>query len=160
MFAVPLLYLYPCLLRSFTLLLSHLLSFTWGTLSLSLFFFYILPVIFLLLLYFIFILVYLLFDLWYFCCPFALSLSMFYILSFTWGISFSLSLSLFYLLPGEFRQLQYLQQLQWLRWQWFDLKLTMRTDQKCGWIQFAKKTCRANIAPHFCSNLILVKRYD
>ena len=36
----------------------------------------------------------------------------------------------------------------------------MRTDQKCGWIQFAKKTCRANIAPHFCSNLILVKRYD
>ena len=55
MSAVPLLYLYPCLLRSFTLLLSYLLSFTWGTLSLSLFFFYILPVIFLLLLYFIFI---------------------------------------------------------------------------------------------------------
>ena len=107
MFAVPLLYLYPCLLRSFTLLLSYLLSFTWGTLSLSLFFFYILPVIFLLLLYFIFILVYLLFDLWYFCCPFALSLSMFYILSFTCDISAAPLLYLyhcllFYILPGAF----------------------------------------------------------
>ena len=186
MFADPLLYLYPCLLRSFTLLLSYLLPgvslllphfifitvfylFLYLTCGISdapllyvyhCFIFYLLPVIFLLFLCFICIVVlYFIFYLWYLCCPFALSLPLSSLLYFTRGISFTLSLSLFYLLPGEFRQLQYLQQLQWLRWQWFDLKLKIRTDQE---IQFAKKCerqhieinriklARANITPHSC----------
>ena len=82
MFAVPLLYLYPCLLRSFTLLLSHLLSFTWGTLSLSLFFFYILPLIFLMPFCFIFIhVLYFIFYLGHFFYFIFIA-----VLSFTWGI--------------------------------------------------------------------------
>ena len=141
MFAVPLLYLYPCLLRSFTLLLSYLLSFTWGTN--------------------IFIIVFLL----YFTCDISAA-----------PLLYLYPCFIFYLLPGAFLLL-YLYRCfifylgnsgssntcsscsDWdgndLTWNWI-----LRNDQKCGWIQFAKKTCRANIAPHFCSNLILVKRYD